>query len=212
MTVMVEVEDILHVLSHCHQARGFLLGLVDPNFVGHYFNPNLKVTEGMQLKLRRNDLVNFKCSRNGSLSLPRAETSVSWRDPDHGFNKLNTGGSRRENTGEASAGGLMRDFVGNCCRGFVSNLGRCSILAAEIWEREGLRGILWFMLWSRKSRDFLRWIGMSEFSMCIEKLISLQIGWQILPRAFLWERIRLLFRLWLAHDAVGTAYSRNVVA
>ncbi|KAF2315622.1 hypothetical protein GH714_040136 [Hevea brasiliensis] len=34
---------------------------------------------------------------------------------------------------ETSAGGLIRDFCVKWCRGFAINVGRCSILEAELW-------------------------------------------------------------------------------
>ncbi|GKU94254.1 hypothetical protein SLEP1_g7776 [Rubroshorea leprosula] len=65
---------------------------------------------------------------------------VSWNPPPAGFIKLNTDGSANANPGEAGAGGVFRDELGNWLLGFYRNVGFTSSLSAELWAlREGLK-------------------------------------------------------------------------
>ncbi|GLT95117.1 hypothetical protein SLE2022_128190 [Rubroshorea leprosula] len=64
---------------------------------------------------------------------------ISWHRPDPPFCKLNTDGSRMQETGLVSAGGLLRDFSGTFIQGFSVNIGQISVFLAELWGcREGL--------------------------------------------------------------------------
>ncbi|GLT90372.1 hypothetical protein SLE2022_083080 [Rubroshorea leprosula] len=67
---------------------------------------------------------------------------ISWHPPDPTFYKLNTDGSRMQETGLASAGGLLRDSSGTFIQGFSVNIGQISVFLAELWgcrERPILR-------------------------------------------------------------------------
>ncbi|GKV16390.1 hypothetical protein SLEP1_g27041 [Rubroshorea leprosula] len=65
---------------------------------------------------------------------------VSWNPPPAGFIKLNTDGSANANPGEAGAGGVFRDELGNWLLGFYRNVGFTSSLSAELWAlRDGLK-------------------------------------------------------------------------
>ncbi|GLU12078.1 hypothetical protein SLE2022_287860 [Rubroshorea leprosula] len=64
---------------------------------------------------------------------------ISWQPPVPPFYKLNTDGSRLQETGLASAGGVVRDHLGAFIQGFSMNIGLGSISLAELWGcREGL--------------------------------------------------------------------------
>ncbi|GKV15435.1 hypothetical protein SLEP1_g26229 [Rubroshorea leprosula] len=55
------------------------------------------------------------------------------------FCKLNTDESRLRETGLASAGGVVRDYLGAFIQGFSVNIGLVSIFLTELWGcREGL--------------------------------------------------------------------------
>ncbi|GKV35630.1 hypothetical protein SLEP1_g43875 [Rubroshorea leprosula] len=64
---------------------------------------------------------------------------ISWHPPDPPFCKLNTDGSRMQETGLASTGGLLQDSSGTFIQGFSVNIGQISVFLAELWGcREGL--------------------------------------------------------------------------
>lgn len=64
---------------------------------------------------------------------------VAWTPPPAGYVKVNTDGAKKANTGLASAGGLIRDDIGQWVVGFLSNIGNTNSFIAELWGfREGL--------------------------------------------------------------------------
>ena len=62
---------------------------------------------------------------------------LQWKAPKTGTCKVNSDGSRINDTGFSGAGGLLRDTTGAWIQGFIVNLGACTILEAELW------GIFW---------------------------------------------------------------------
>lgn len=54
---------------------------------------------------------------------------ISWSAPDTSFFKLNMDGAAKRMTGNASAGGLLRDETGSWVWGFVVNIGHDSFTA-----------------------------------------------------------------------------------
>ncbi|GLT51936.1 hypothetical protein SLA2020_253070 [Shorea laevis] len=77
------------------------------------------------------------------LSSPRVPRWVRWFPPDLPFFKLNTDGALNNSTGQASAGGLIRDHGGWWIHGFAINIGPQSSYMAELWGcRAGLRPAL----------------------------------------------------------------------
>ncbi|CAN1165457.1 Putative ribonuclease H protein At1g65750, partial [Linum perenne] len=62
--------------------------------------------------------------------------AIDWDPGPEGWVTINTDGSVLQSSGNATAGGLIRDHLGHCFSAFSANLGRCSITRAE------LRGIL----------------------------------------------------------------------
>ncbi|GLT81967.1 hypothetical protein SLE2022_003880 [Rubroshorea leprosula] len=74
------------------------------------------------------------------LSSPRVPRWVRWFPPDFPFFKLNTDGAMNHSTGQASAGGLIRDHGGRWIHGFAINIGPQSSYMAEMWGcHAGLR-------------------------------------------------------------------------
>ena len=57
---------------------------------------------------------------------------TGWRKPEKGWYKLNTDGARNRPTGDAAAGGLIRDEHGFWMGGFQASLGSISVLNAEL--------------------------------------------------------------------------------
>ncbi|CAA7021138.1 unnamed protein product [Microthlaspi erraticum] len=66
--------------------------------------------------------------------MPRVKRQIRWTHPTQGWVKLNTDGVSRGNPGEASVGGVIRDNRGLWCRGFVLNIGTCTVRMAELWS------------------------------------------------------------------------------
>ncbi|GLT59278.1 hypothetical protein SLA2020_321070 [Shorea laevis] len=65
---------------------------------------------------------------------------VGWNSPPPGFIKLNTDGSANLKLGDAGAGGVFQDELGNWLLGFYRNVGCTSSLSAELWAlRDGLK-------------------------------------------------------------------------
>ncbi|GKV14725.1 hypothetical protein SLEP1_g25551 [Rubroshorea leprosula] len=74
------------------------------------------------------------------LASPRTPRWVCWQPPTEPFLKLNTNGSRNHQSGQACAGGLIRDHLGRWVHGFTVNIGFTSSFLAELWGcREGLK-------------------------------------------------------------------------
>ncbi|GKV49594.1 hypothetical protein SLEP1_g56334 [Rubroshorea leprosula] len=65
---------------------------------------------------------------------------VRWFPPNFPFLKLNTDGAMSQASGDASAGGLIRDHGGQWLHGFAINIGPQTSYMAELWGcRAGLR-------------------------------------------------------------------------
>nr|GMC93188.1 putative ribonuclease H [Ipomoea batatas] len=58
---------------------------------------------------------------------------VRWTVPPSGWIKINVDGSCTQSTGAAACGGLSQDHQGRWLRGFMHNIGCCSIEEAEAW-------------------------------------------------------------------------------
>lgn len=69
----------------------------------------------------------------------KQQINVHWTTPPEPFFKLNTDGSSLGNPGNAGAGGLITNYMGEWVGGFTRNLGVASNIAAELWAlRDGL--------------------------------------------------------------------------
>ncbi|KAF2289565.1 hypothetical protein GH714_037168 [Hevea brasiliensis] len=64
--------------------------------------------------------------------IPNIVCDYAWHPPPEGWVKLNVDGSCLGNPGDASVGGLLRDFSSNWLLGFGFNIGETSVLAAEL--------------------------------------------------------------------------------
>ncbi|CAI0560437.1 unnamed protein product, partial [Linum tenue] len=62
----------------------------------------------------------------------RTEEGISWKSPPPEWVTLNSDGSVLQESGLATAGGLIRDHLGRCLVAFSLNLGACSITQAEL--------------------------------------------------------------------------------
>lgn len=59
-------------------------------------------------------------------------TLITWTKPSTNWMKVNTDGSVKS-SGRASAGGIIRNDKGKWYRGFVHNIGICTVPTAELW-------------------------------------------------------------------------------
>ncbi|CAN1143560.1 Putative ribonuclease H protein At1g65750, partial [Linum perenne] len=66
----------------------------------------------------------------------RVRADIAWEPGEEGWVVLNTDGSVLADCSKAAAGGLIRSADGRCLSAFYINLGRCSIMRAE------LRGVI----------------------------------------------------------------------
>ncbi|CAN1137136.1 Putative ribonuclease H protein At1g65750 [Linum perenne] len=62
----------------------------------------------------------------------RTEVCISWEPTPPEWVTLNSDGSVISESGQAAAGGLIRDYQGHCLAAFSENLGICSITRAEL--------------------------------------------------------------------------------
>ncbi|CAN1135777.1 Putative ribonuclease H protein At1g65750 [Linum perenne] len=62
----------------------------------------------------------------------RTEVCISWEPAPPEWVTLNSDGSVNSESGQAAAGGLIRDYQGHCLAAFSENLGICSITRAEL--------------------------------------------------------------------------------
>ncbi|KAM1599401.1 hypothetical protein ACFXTN_021985 [Malus domestica] len=64
---------------------------------------------------------------------PRQIISIHWIRPPIGRYKINTDGSCKDPFSHISAGGLIRNSEGDWINGFAANLGRETVMEAELW-------------------------------------------------------------------------------
>ncbi|CAN1165455.1 Putative ribonuclease H protein At1g65750 [Linum perenne] len=104
------------------------------------FSANLQPHVGLAARISSwSQTVDMAMSRDnipGAQPLPRRTIAIDWDPGPEGWVTINTDGSVLQSSGNATAGGLIRDHLGHCFSAFSANLGRCSITRAE------LRGIL----------------------------------------------------------------------
>jgi len=82
--------------------------------------------------------------------------------------KLNVDGCSNGNLGTAGAGGILRDNLGTCCKGFAINIGICSSVKVEFWAViTGLE-----LAWSLKIR---RVILESDSSLVVQPITRLTV-------------------------------------
>lgn len=62
----------------------------------------------------------------------KVQVSLAWESPENGGFKLNVDGSRRNSFGAISAGGVIRNSLGDWVGGFYVNLGIGQVLEAEL--------------------------------------------------------------------------------
>ncbi|KAH9680935.1 hypothetical protein KPL71_026743 [Citrus sinensis] len=88
---------------------------------------------------------------------------ICWSPPFWPWCKLNTDGAAKK-TGEASAGGLLRDHNGAWVAGFGMNIGSCSVTVAELWGLYQGLNISW--------QNGIRWLQVEVDSICILRLVT----------------------------------------
>ncbi|CAN1122346.1 Putative ribonuclease H protein At1g65750 [Linum perenne] len=66
----------------------------------------------------------------------RIDTHIGWKAGPSDFITINTDGSVLQPLSKAAAGGILRTFLGCPVSTFAANLGRCSIMRAELRAAE----------------------------------------------------------------------------
>ncbi|KAL9282454.1 putative ribonuclease H domain-containing protein [Arabidopsis thaliana] len=150
-------ETILHILRDCPAMMGIWNRIVPPILQRPFYTQTLLewiygnvgsqvVREGIPwgtvkcrdrtqfVKEISKDVYQAHCLANGGqIKRVRVERQIAWSRPDEGWFKLNTDGASRGNPGLATAGGVIRDAVGNWVQGFAFNIGVCTAPLAELW-------------------------------------------------------------------------------
>ncbi|KAL4272876.1 hypothetical protein GQ457_13G021790 [Hibiscus cannabinus] len=116
----------------------------------------------------------------------------SWSRPPLGWVKVNADASVNLADGKASIGCVIRDEHGNWIRGFARNVGRCSVLFAELWAVHDSLVQAWYL-------DFRRVIIETD---CLEVIRILTrssralVGNNLVESILLWTRKewQLVFR------------------
>ncbi|CAL1354334.1 unnamed protein product [Linum trigynum] len=73
----------------------------------------------------------------------RVTQEISWQPPPLGWTKINVDGAANGDQGPAGAGGILRNTEGSWITGFVSKLGACSAVQAELWGIYHGLGVAW---------------------------------------------------------------------
>ncbi|CAN1842174.1 Putative ribonuclease H protein At1g65750 [Linum perenne] len=119
-------EDTLHVVRDCQVAREVWLRLRVLHWIA-----------GVRETMRADSQVISKGASR------RIETHIGWKAGPSDCITINTDGSVLQPHSQAAAGGILRTHLGHPVSIFAANLGRCSIMRAELRAAEfGLR-IAW---------------------------------------------------------------------
>ncbi|CAN1145565.1 Putative ribonuclease H protein At1g65750 [Linum perenne] len=92
---------------------------------------------GVRETMRANSLTLSETTRH------KEQLSVQWKPAPEGFVTLNTDGSVLAQTGNAAAGGIIRDWLGRPLAVFAANLGACMIMRAELRAADIRLKIAW---------------------------------------------------------------------
>ncbi|CAN1249087.1 Putative ribonuclease H protein At1g65750 [Linum perenne] len=113
---------------------------------------------------------------------------ISWEPAPPEWVTLNSDGSVLSESGQAAAGGLIRNSQGRCLAAFSMNLGKCSITRAE------LRGAVSGLQESNHAADYLANVGH-----------SCPLGFHVL------EQLDPNFCYWLRYDQLGVSEERLIL-
>ncbi|CAN1750361.1 Putative ribonuclease H protein At1g65750 [Linum perenne] len=126
-------ESASHILRECHYSVAVWTHLGLREFCSSHDNFCSWLSKDWKHAV---ELTQSQSAILGSQPLGRRIVAIEWDPGPEGWVTVNTDGSVARPSGNASAGGLIRDHLGHCSLAFSANLGRCSITRAE------LRGIL----------------------------------------------------------------------
>lgn len=93
----------------------------------------------------------------------KVEKWIGWSAPIWPWCKLNTDGACKR-LGEASTGGLIRDFNGKWMTGFGMNIVACYVTLAELWVLYQVLNMAWNIGY--------RWLYVEVDSLCVTQLIA----------------------------------------
>ncbi|CAN1131440.1 Putative ribonuclease H protein At1g65750 [Linum perenne] len=156
------IEDTLHVVRDCQLAREVWASFIPPELTSHFFSDSLQdwlmaglTHKGFELnfgiiiwvlwKARNEAIFEDKPATSDQLRLRVLHWIAGVRETMRADSQVTSkGGSRRTDThSRAAAGGIIRTSLGRPVSIFAANLGRCSIMRAELRAAEfGLR-IAW---------------------------------------------------------------------
>lgn len=131
---------------------------------------------------------------------------LKWMAPPWPFFKLNTDGARKI-SGNASAGGLIRNYCGEWVHGFGMNIGHCTITGAELWGL--LQGLQ--LAWNIGIRQLLVEVD----SRCITEILATDTNYPNANSSLIQGIKRLLNMEWqvsLSHCYRETNYAADYLA
>ncbi|KAH9735402.1 putative ribonuclease H protein [Citrus sinensis] len=152
-------ENTLHVLRDCmlYGVSGF--GVIKFLFHDMTWDCGTMLSE---VKIKATEFQRISTTSMG-MNNRRVAKWICWSPLFWLWYKLNTDGAAKK-TGEASAGGLIRDHNGAWVAGFGMNIGSCSVTVAELWGLYQGLNIAW--------QNGIRWLQVEVDNICILLLVT----------------------------------------
>ncbi|XP_048422575.1 uncharacterized protein LOC125469371 [Pyrus x bretschneideri] len=131
----------INLRTHCSTIHGLPWNLIFASTLWYCWKGrnNLVFNDGQQPPVSPQKFI-FQFARDwydankcSSSKPPRQIISIHWIHPPIGRYKINTDGSCKDPFRHISAGGLIRNSEGDWIKGFAANLGRGTIMEAELW-------------------------------------------------------------------------------
>ncbi|CAN1824281.1 Putative ribonuclease H protein At1g65750 [Linum perenne] len=152
-----QIENTIHILRDCHFAFTVWNELGIFNQTEECWSANLEMWIGQLLKSEKSLCFGIVCwflwkernarafsgstvsARSVAVGVSKWTDVVSEAQQRDGWFTINTDGAVENRSGNAAAGGLIRNEHGHCIAAFSMNIGKCSITRAEL--RGAIKGL-----------------------------------------------------------------------